>query len=123
MKKTNTKAQETKTEVKDLFASILNDTTEVIQGATKNKKGNMTTYELSEGVLLRIVSTDGDRDLGSLSIYGVSINLSFGISEKGAYVLYPSYKTKDGEFKQLVTNYSKSLNNLIKEILKAHYEL
>lgn len=121
-KATENKATESKKEYKDLFKSILNDADEVISKAKKNGKGNMTSYELSEGIYFNIVDTDGDRDLASLNIYGVSIILTIIGSEKGTFISYPSYKNKAGEYKQNVTNYSKSLNDLLKLIVKAHYE-
>lgn len=121
-KNAESKATESKKEYKDLFKALLNPADEITANAKKNGKGNCTTYELADGIYFNIVDTDGDRDLGSINIYGVSINVTIISSDKGTFVSYPSYKTKSGEYKQNVTNYSKSLNDTLKAILKAHYE-
>lgn len=119
---TTNNATENKSERIDYFKAILNKVEDIIANATKNEKGNATRYELADGVLLTIVDSDKERDLGSLNIYGLSVNVSIAMGKNGAFVSYPSYKAKDGSYKDLVTSYSKALNDTIKEVLAKHYE-
>lgn len=85
-----------------------------------------TRYHMGEGVSMDICEGDSS-DYGSLNIYGVVIKISIREIAKGKrkgelFVSYPQYKTKDGEYNAYVTNYSKALNEAIKNVLSAHYD-
>ena len=86
-----------------------------------NEKGNMVQYPLQTGVTLTIIDTDNDYDFGSLNLFGLSVNMTFRSTKNGMMAFYPSYKKSNGEYSNLVTSYSKSLNEIVKSVVSAHY--
>ena len=86
-----------------------------------NDDGNIVKYPLQTGVTLTIIDTDNNYDFGTLNMFGVSINITFRNTKNGMMAFYPSYKKSNGEYANLVTSYSKSLNEIIKAVVSAHY--
>ena len=94
---------------------------EILAEKLVNEDGNIVKYPLRTGVTLTIIDNDDDFDFGSLNIFGVSINVTFRDTKKGVMMFYPSYKKSINKYANLVTSYSKSLNEIIKSVVSAHY--
>ena len=122
MKKGNTETKGKKEE-KKLFnvASIhFNSIDDIIEG--KEVNGKRTSYPLYGGVTLTITDTDKDYDFGQLNVFGLCVNVTIFSGKEGMFISYPSYKNKDGEYVNLVNNFDKDFNSIIKEVLARHYE-
>lgn len=122
--KKETKSTEQKKEAVDYFKSLVNPLAEIIEGKFNNKKGNMTTYPIGDGISLSVVSCENaEHDMGTLNVFGVAITLRIMYSEKNDsyFAAYPSYQNKSKEYVNYVNNYSKTLNSMIKECLKDFY--
>lgn len=96
----------------------LNTLEEVLKG--KRVTDKVTLYPLATGVTLSIVEGN-ETDFGSLTFFGVRINVAYRMGKNGVFISYPQYKTKDGEYKDHVTSYNKDLNALVRAIIEAHY--
>ena len=94
---------------------------EILSKKHVNEKDNIVQYPLQTGVTLTIIDTDNNYDYGSLNMFGVSINMKFRSTKNGMMAFYPSYKKSDEEYTNLVTSYSKSLNEIVKSVVSAHY--
>lgn len=127
MNKTKKATQETK-ESKEIFnfAELdFNKVEDIVKRKQEEKYRKdqlVTRYPLCGGVTLSIYDTDKDYDYGTLNIYGVSINVTFRGGKNGMFCSYPSVKTSKGEYSQMVNNFSKAFNSVIKEVLEKHYE-
>lgn len=86
-------------------------------------KSDFTRYQLSEFITFTLFNSNDKFDFALLNLYNVSINCTIGVSEKTdkPYILYPSYKNKDGKYISQVNSYNKELNTLIKKILESVY--
>ena len=120
MKKEN-KTNETNKEVFNKGELKFLTLDEILSKKHVTEKGNMVQYPLQTGVTLTIIDTDNDYDFGSLNLFGLSINMTFRSTKNGMMAFYPSYKKSNGEYTNLVTSYSKSLNEIIKSVVSAHY--
>lgn len=96
----------------------LNTLEEVLKG--KHATDKVTLYPLAPGVTLSIVEGN-ETDYGSLTFFGVRINLAYRMGKNGVFVSYPQYKTQNGEYKDHVTSYNKDLNALVRAIIEDHY--
>lgn len=81
-----------------------------------------TAYPLRGGVTLTIQETEHNFDLAHLNIYGLDVSCFVRTGKNGAFLSYPSHKEKDGEYKEDVICYSKSLNTAIKDLLSRLYK-
>lgn len=88
----------------------------------EKKSEKCTRYHMGEGVSMDIC--DGEvYDFGSICVYGLCVQITIRESKKGdLFISYPQVKNKAGEYKALVTNYSKALIDAIKIVLKMHYD-
>ena len=120
MKKEN-KTNETSKEVFNKAEIKFMSLEDILSKKYVNEKGNMVQYPLQQGITLTIIDSDNDYDFGSLNLFGVSINMTFRSTKNGMMAFYPSYKKSNGEYANLVTSYSKSLNEIIKAVVSAHY--
>ena len=120
MKKEN-KTNETSKEVFNKAEIKFMSLEDILSKKYVNEKGNMVQYPLQQGITLTIIDSDNDCDFGSLNLFGVSINMTFRSTKNGMMAFYPSYKKSNGEYANLVTSYSKSLNEIIKAVVSAHY--
>lgn len=120
--KKNEKATENKA-TKEIFNSVeldFNTIDSIISRAVTD--GKTTKYPLCGGVTLCITDSDKDYDFGFLCVYGIYINITFRTAKTGKmFVSYPSVKTTKGEYKNVVTNYSKSFNEIISQVVARHY--
>lgn len=119
--KKSTKTTETKKELFNVADLEFNKLDEII--ASKLEEKNVTRYPVAPGVTLAIFNSDrDDYDFGSLNVYGLSVDITIRSGKKGMFISYPSYKNKDGEYKNLVSNFSKSFNEILASVVNKHYE-
>lgn len=99
----------------------------VLANAKQTAKGNGMVYPLSDDIRLTIIEKEDQDDTALLSIFGVITifanvrSYSDKNGETKCFLAFPSYKKKDGSYFDYVSNYSKNLNALIKELFSRIY--
>lgn len=86
------------------------------------KDGGAFRYELADGITLGIVFTDGDVDFGFLDFFGLNVSIKIRTGKNGQFVSFPSYKAKDGSYKDEARVFDKNFHECVRELLALIYE-
>lgn len=120
-----TKANKTQAQSPRQYNTLFRPVADIVATAVEPKEGTgATRYTLDEGgaFVLAICFTDKDYDFGSLTVLGLSVNVTVRATKDGAMFLsFPSVKNKNGDYVDLVRMFDKDFHTCVKALLSAIY--
>ena len=96
------------------------------RGERKNpmeKKDKVTAkdFKLNNHLTLKIYEGK-EYDSGYLGYYDMSVHITIRQGKNGAFISFPSYKMKNGDYKEYVTLFSKEDWKALKDFLEENYK-
>lgn len=78
---------------------------------------SIDSYKLADHVTIDVCYLE-EREVATINMFGVAIRCNVAVGKNGRFVSLPQYKTKGGEYKDLVTIFSKEFHEALNVVME-----